>query len=63
MNNINIGDIIVTVCDMWDYCDKGKAGVVTKLNKDSEYPYTVLIEKREFYFGKEEIKKVGGLFV
>lgn len=65
MNNIKVGNIVVVVNEISDYCNEGKVGVVIKYKEHiiSDYPYTVMIADKEFYFSENEIKKVGGLLV
>ena len=63
MNDIKEGDMIVTVVDIPEYCEKGTLGILHKYDKYSEYPYSVIINKQNYIFIRDEIEKVGGMFI
>lgn len=63
MNDIKEGDMIVTVVDIPEYCKKGTLGILHKYDKYAEYPYSVNINKQNYIFIRDEIEKVGGMFI
>lgn len=63
MNDIKEGDMIVTVVDIPEYCKKSTLGILHKYDKYSEYPYRVIINKQSYNFIRDEIEKVGGMFI